>query len=241
MFSAPSTNSLTAANINDNIHDTHTTTGWSLPSSQDRNATPKAHAQSRRAYFPSSDEYETDSSPAPQAVNAVSLSNFPFRGTIAIPPIVLKKESKAQRLGRRPCGLHKTHTPTHRNATRPTCLLANGSAQPLDSLLVDPHSETLYPCTAFPPRDYCLRTHAARTQVPDTRVLCPAATDDSKAKRQKQTIASKQHSHCATFRVLPPAGRSLSRGRGATAEKRGSKFQAFGFPILRHSPAPSLF
>lgn len=211
------------------------------------------HSELQQAYFPSSDEHETDSGPPPSSTRRRVPFQFPIPRNDSISP-------------NRPGGRAKRHnasadhttmwTPQNASANAPHCnasYLLYIATNPTPASRSSPDSlktATLQRSTACLPRDYCcLRTHAARTQVPDTRVLlpCSKATDDSKAKRQKQTVASKQqHSHCATFRVLPPHTRQISltrsRGRERSHTQRGvQSSRPFAFLFSATSPAPSLF
>jgi hypothetical protein len=73
--------------INDNIWLPYRkSVGTSPLSPHNRNDTPKSHTRS--AYFPSSDEPETDSTPPPQSLKVCPFPISQFRGTIAFPPIV---------------------------------------------------------------------------------------------------------------------------------------------------------
>jgi hypothetical protein len=100
------------------------------------------------------------------------------------------------------------------------------------------------PPPGYPPRDSCLRTHASRTQVPDTRARRPCSKrSDSKAKQKRQKQKhSESRSSTATVPLsacFHPADLSLSLSLSKVSHRReGFKVPGLWLLILPPQAQP---
>lgn len=207
-----------------------------------RNDTPRITCSATtQAYFPSSDEHETNPKSPSQASNAVSLSNLPIPRRKCISPNRSEEETFPSNEASADVATMWTPQERQRTATQPNPSLTPHPAPPSthSPLPIDLTSTALYLVTAVFVRMLLVPKYLTRGRGGPASKRSGAATAKQKGKKAKEnSTATVPLSACFHFH---PADLREERGAGEPPQLRGSRFEAFGFfDLAATGPAPGL-